>query len=73
MTTLRSTGVPGNHALERNVQVALEGNADAAVDRAEAFSADPTHWEAPLPSTQDEALTRMAALLFTLNSGTKIP
>lgn len=50
----------------------LQDSFQAAIDQVRRYEANADKWTAPVPATIDDALDRMADLLFTLNGG-KIP
>lgn len=59
--------------LQRDVTAALERTRAAAESAAESYEpADPSSWASPPPTTQDEALDRLAAQLAALG-GVPVP
>jgi hypothetical protein len=60
--------IPGT---DTGIQI-LQDSIQAGLDQVRKYEADDSNWVAPAPVTIDDALDRMADLLFTLNGG-KIP
>lgn len=69
------SGDPGLEGNDRRVQRGLDGvsedlrELEAAVFDAQAFGGSGSVWVAPTPTTVQDAITRMAALLVVLSGG----
>jgi len=68
---IQRTGKPEYRRLEDNVMSALQQR-DTSITAASAFTADPTMWASPAPTTVQEAITRIASAVSGL-LGTPIP
>jgi len=72
---LTTSGRPEFQGLEgaiRDMGTQLHQNSEAAATEAESYAATPSSWASPAPTTQDEAITRIAAAVRTL-LGSPIP